>query len=363
MVQGARGGGPASQLVHTQELRETQESPDLVKRQLRACLRKERDQIPVGLRDLYSSRILSRLQHHPLFKQSRFPALTVSFGSEVNTLPLLEELERQGLPFAIPRVNAEWGLDFYHPLVSIHTLTPSSFGILEPDPSRDTRIPPEDIDLFVVPGLGFDPRGHRLGHGKGCFDRYLAHVPPSTPRVALAFECQIVENLPQDLHDQLVDLVLTERTAYRVQEEEWTSHSVDETHQTAARVAASLSPPVVIRLSGELGAGKSEWVRGFVHSLGWQGRVRSPTFSLEHVYDTGKERIYHLDGYRLTSPSLLDLSRLEEIMEEPGSVVLIEWPERFGEELSPFSPLLHFERLDETSRRITWRAFEENHHL
>lgn len=326
-------------------------------------LRAERQRIPEGLRNLYSTRILEQLQDHPLFKQSQFPALTVSFGAEVNTLPLLDELKRQGLPFAIPRVNPDWGLDFFRPLVPIDTLTPSPFGIREPDPSRDSLVSPEEIDLLVIPGVGFDPWGYRLGQGKGCFDRYLARVPPSTPRIGLAFECQMVENIPHDSHDQRMDLVLTERTAYRVQEEEWLSHSIEETHQTAARVAALLSPPVVIRLSGELGAGKSEWVRGFVHSLGWQGRVRSPTFSLEHVYDTGKERIYHLDGYRLASPSLLDRSRLSEIMEEPGSMVLIEWPERFGEELSPFSPLVCFERMEGTSRRMTWRAYEEIHHL
>ncbi len=338
-------------------------SQQFIKQNLRTTLRAGRDRIPEGLRNLYSSRILARLHEYPLFLQSQFPALTVSYGSEVNTLPFLRDLEKKGLPFAIPRVTPDWDLEFFRPLVSVDTLTPTPMGIREPDPSRDSLVHPAEIDLYVVPGLGFDPWGYRLGQGKGCFDRYLAGIPSSIPRIALAFECQMIERVPRDPHDQPVDVVLTERTAYRVQEEEWLSHSIQETHQTAARVATLLSPPVVIRLSGELGAGKSEWARGFVRSLGWQGRVRSPTFSLEHVYDTGKERIYHLDGYRLTSPNLLDRNRLAEIMEETGSVVLIEWPERFGEGLSPFMPLIHFERLEGTSRRMTWRAFEESHHL
>ncbi len=342
---------------------ETLLSQQSIKRSLRASLRVERNRIPQGLRSLYSSRIHTRLREHPLYQPAQFPAFTVSYGSEVDTLPLLRELEQAGKPFAIPRVTGTGDLEFYHPLVPIESLLPSPMGIREPDPSRDILVPPGEIDLFVVPGIGFDPWGYRLGQGKGCFDRYLAQIPRSTARIGLAFERQMTIRIPRDAHDLPVDVVLTERTAYRVQEEEWNTHSVEETHQTAARVAELISPPVVIRLRGELGAGKTEWVRGFVGSLGWQGRVRSPTFSLEHVYDPGKERIYHLDGYRLTSPSLLDQNRLSEIMEEPHSVVLIEWPERFGEALCPFSPEIRFERVEEVSRRILWRAYEERHHL
>lgn len=330
---------------------------------LRVGLRAERNRIPEGLRRLYSARILARVREHPLFQSSRFPALTVSYGSEVNTRPLLCELEKKGQPFALPRLLPDGRMEFFRPSVPVDSLSPSSLGIPEPDPTRDTLVTPEEIDLFVVPGLGFDPFGYRLGQGKGCFDRYLATIPHSIHRIGLAFECQMVPEIPHDALDLPVDIVLTEKSAYRAQEQEWHSHSVMETHQIAAQVARLLTPPVVIRLSGELGAGKSEWVRGFMLSLGWQGRVRSPTFSLEHVYDLEGIRIYHLDGYRLTHPSLLDQSRLAEITSEAGAVVLIEWPERFGDELNFFSPEVRIERLGGNSRRIIWRAFEERHHL
>jgi tRNA threonylcarbamoyl adenosine modification protein YjeE len=255
-------------------------------------------------------------------------------------------------------------MEFHQVLGSPGALALSDLGIPEPDFDRDAIVPPEEIDLFVMPGVGFDPWGNRLGQGRGFFDQYLSRLPRPARKIGLAFDCQMVEQLPCGEADIPVDLVMTERTVYQVEECEWVSESVDQTHKLAGIVAGQIQPPAVLRLSGELGAGKTEWVRGFLGSLGWKGRVRSPTFALEHVYSFGERaRVYHLDGYRLDAPSELDLDRLREIEEDPLSIILVEWPERFGEEFSPFSAHLYFEWTGENRRRIRYRAYETRNHL
>ncbi|WP_040769767.1 5-formyltetrahydrofolate cyclo-ligase, partial [Novipirellula maiorica] len=70
------------------------------------------------------------------------------------------------------------------------------------------------IDLIVVPGVGFDARGGRTGHGKGYYDKLLENAKPETPFVALAFECQMFDEIPMQGHDIFMDKVVTEKRVY-----------------------------------------------------------------------------------------------------------------------------------------------------
>lgn len=90
----------------------------------------------------------------------------------------------------------------------------------------------------------------------------------------------------------------------------------------------------VITLQGELGAGKTTFVRGLLEGLGFQGRVKSPTYTLLEPYELAGRVVYHLDLYRLTkSVELINLG-IEDL--EPASdLLLIEWPERGGAALPP----------------------------
>ena len=88
----------------------------------------------------------------------------------------------------------------------------------------------------------------------------------------------------------------------------------------------------VIYLSGELGAGKTTLTRGFLRELGVTGAVRSPTYTLVEVYETGALTTLHLDLYRLTDPAELENLGLRE-WARPGHLWLIEWPERGSDRL------------------------------
>ena len=90
----------------------------------------------------------------------------------------------------------------------------------------------------------------------------------------------------------------------------------------------------VIGLSGDLGAGKTAWVRGFARGLEFRGRVQSPSFGLIHQYLGGRMPMYHLDLYRLGSPLAVISAGLEVYLEQPEGVTIVEWPERWWPEFS-----------------------------
>jgi len=107
-----------------------------------------------------------------------------------------------------------------------------------------------------------------------------------------------------------------------------------ETRAVAARLAARLTNRAVLALEGELGAGKTCFVRGLAAALGSPAAVTSPTFTLRHDYAGGRHTLRHFDLYRLPSAAAAPDLELDECVEEDGWTV-IEWPERAAGLLPP----------------------------
>jgi tRNA threonylcarbamoyladenosine biosynthesis protein TsaE len=131
------------------------------------------------------------------------------------------------------------------------------------------------------------------------------------------------------------------------------TRSPEETSSLGEEWGRAAKPGWVIGLTGELGAGKSQLVRGLARGLGIPGRIQSPTFTLVHEYRAGRLPLYHLDLYRLESPSQIIGAGLEPYFFPTDGVSVIEWYERWPTP-SPGMRHVRIECLSETERRITY---------
>ncbi len=118
------------------------------------------------------------------------------------------QMEFRLLPASKPAASASPDPD--SDLPSFPGLIPGPYGLYEPDPARCEPAAITDMSLVLVPGLGFAAGGTRLGRGGGYYDRWLAHLPTTTPTIGIAFSIQICPSLPTLNHDQKVDFLLTE---------------------------------------------------------------------------------------------------------------------------------------------------------
>lgn len=90
-------------------------------------------------------------------------------------------------------------------------------GVAEPNPDRCKVVPLQRIDIAVIPGFAFDEKGARIGSGRGYYDRFIPELPITTRKVALAYEEQVVPQVPTDPHDKFVDIIITDkRTIYKI---------------------------------------------------------------------------------------------------------------------------------------------------
>jgi 5-formyltetrahydrofolate cyclo-ligase len=151
----------------------------------------------------------------PVWERVRTAALYVAIRDELDVAPLERGLTARGITLVIPRVHPDRrALLHFHRLDALdgpdaYVIGP--MGLREP-PSDAPEVPLSTIDLFVVPGLAFDPRGARLGYGRGHFDATLAAAAGAL-RIAYAYQIQIVPAVPESAGDERVDVIVTEAGA------------------------------------------------------------------------------------------------------------------------------------------------------
>lgn len=143
-------------------------------------------------------------------------------------------------------------------------------------------------------------------------------------------------------------------------EKHFKTRSVNGTMAIAQTISEILSAPRVVVLRGDLGAGKTTLVKGWLAALGaaQPEDVTSPTFTLVHEYEGSKGRIYHLDLYRLETEQELASLGLEEMANEAGALLLVEWGEKFQsvmERADGEIAMAHLEG-DERSLHVRWRG-------
>jgi tRNA threonylcarbamoyladenosine biosynthesis protein TsaE len=132
------------------------------------------------------------------------------------------------------------------------------------------------------------------------------------------------------------------------------SRSPEETEAIGAELAAQASEGLVVGLVGDLGAGKTQFVKGFVRARGVAQRIHSPTFTLVNVYG-GAPPLYHLDLYRLETPEQIFGAGLEEYLPPRHGIALVEWFDRIGGAVRlPNVRVVTLRALGENEREISY---------
>jgi 5-formyltetrahydrofolate cyclo-ligase len=173
------------------------------RRRLRAAVKvlsqAERNEASACARDL--------LRRQPAWQRAQAILFYAPMAGELDLSPMLEEALQAGKAVALPRFVSETGT--YHPVeVSDYKgdCAPGKFGILEPG-AHCQPMPLKRLDLALAPGLGFDLSGRRLGRGQGFYDRLLAGIAGA--KCGVAFDQQVVEQLPAQRHDVSMNFILT----------------------------------------------------------------------------------------------------------------------------------------------------------
>ena len=167
-------------------------------------------------KDEISREIVARCMTLPEYLQAKTVLFYIDVRSEVRTRNDLVNALSSGKKIVVPYcVDGE--LELFH-LENYDELAIGMYKILEPKDELRTvaakKVDVKEIDLIIVPGVAFDRRGGRTGHGKGYYDKLLEHARPDTPLVALAFECRWFDEIPMQDHDVFMDQVVTEKASY-----------------------------------------------------------------------------------------------------------------------------------------------------
>lgn len=168
-------------------------------------------------KDELSRQICESFMALPEYQSAKTAMFYIDVRSEVRTRHSLPAALASGKTIVVPWCNEAGELELFR-LASMDELAVGMYKILEPKvelrglPEKQCR--PEDLDIVMVPGVAFDRRGGRMGHGKGYYDKLLQHARKDTPLVALAFECQLFPEVPVADHDIFMDKVITELAVY-----------------------------------------------------------------------------------------------------------------------------------------------------
>jgi 5-formyltetrahydrofolate cyclo-ligase len=169
-------------------------------------MRALRAAIPPEHRRRLAGLVHERLLALPEVREAGSVLLFYSFGSEVETAPLVARLHAEGKRLLLPYLD-QAGMEAAEVLPD-DALEPSGYGPKEP--GRRVAVDPASVDVVVAPGLAFDRRGYRLGYGGGHYDRYLRRMLRGALRAGIGFSEQLVERIPEEPTDEPVDVVVTE---------------------------------------------------------------------------------------------------------------------------------------------------------
>ena len=180
-----------------------------MKKEIRSAILKKRKSMLFSEVLEKSERIKEQIFHADEFKDAKTVLFYVSYDNEVYTHKMIKkslEIKKQVI---IPKIDMKNRTILCSSLTQWDDLLAGAYNILEPRQECLNEVALESIDLIIIPGIAFDYRGNRIGHGMGYYDRLLQKKMKAN-RLGLAFELQIVESIPTDKYDIKVEKIVTE---------------------------------------------------------------------------------------------------------------------------------------------------------
>jgi 5-formyltetrahydrofolate cyclo-ligase len=181
------------------------------KQRIRRAMLAARRRLPEAERFARSVRIWERLAGLPCYQRARVILWYLAFDNEVLTAGLIQQAFVAGKRAVVPLVQVDRRrLALCEIRDAERDVAPGYRGIPEPRAGCWRPMPAEALDLAIVPGVAFDVQGGRLGFGAGFYDRLLAELPHELPKLGMAFDFQVLPELPRQPYDMAVNGIVTE---------------------------------------------------------------------------------------------------------------------------------------------------------
>jgi 5-formyltetrahydrofolate cyclo-ligase len=178
------------------------------KKAIRASVLAARDALAADARAIASTRVCEAIIASTPYKNATTLLAYMSFGTELSTENIIDHALARGKTLVLPRVDKAAQQLQLHRIRHLDELDSGIWGIREPRMDAEI-VMPNEIDFILVPGVAFDSAGFRIGYGKGFYDKLLSTVNPASTRLSAAFDCQIIDAVPNEAHDQRVDIIIT----------------------------------------------------------------------------------------------------------------------------------------------------------
>lgn len=184
------------------------------KKQIRREKLKIRREMNIEEKSNYDKIIKDKFFESSFYKESENIFIYISYDSEINTKDIITRAIKEGKKIYVPRTEFSTKLMNAVRIENFDNLVESRYGILEPK-KDEPFIDPNDLDLIVVPGVAFDKNGGRVGYGAGYYDRYFKRINSENKskiiKLVLAYDFQLIDKVPTDEEDVLIDAVMTEK--------------------------------------------------------------------------------------------------------------------------------------------------------
>ena len=206
---------------------------DLEKKQIRKSIMQLRDKISKEEKQCFDEAIFNHIINSEYYKNATMIFIFVSYLSEVDTKPVIMKALADNKIVCVPKIRSkEAGMELYV-IKGLMDLAEGFHGILEPksyckkvnmndgsegtapngdgDGEGENYYDGNKLDLIIMPGVAFSMEGGRIGYGGGFYDRFIFNLKRDVKKIAIAYELQIIENIPMDRHDAKIDGIITEK--------------------------------------------------------------------------------------------------------------------------------------------------------